>query len=222
MYFIAAKDPDGAYYIEQAENDWHDAIDAFEPIDAINGEVIVYDDTGHKFRVGPEKNLKETKLFWKIKSVEIGEWNFRKGEPYLIDTHENAPDELKRLLLDYIDRTKLEVPSKNSKNLEDLVVLVALEWVKKDMPKDVLVAHGHSSNNRKELESSKLCGCFYCLHIFPPTEIEEWVDTGDTTALCPSCGIDSVLGDASRSQITKEFLSRMHKYWFSGDGIELQ
>lgn len=37
MYFIAAKDPDDKYYIEQIENDWHDAVDGFEPIDIING-----------------------------------------------------------------------------------------------------------------------------------------------------------------------------------------
>jgi hypothetical protein len=214
MYFIAAKGPDDGYYIEQIENDWHDAVDGFEPIDVINGEVIVYDETGHKFWVGPGKNLKETKLFWKIKSVEVGEWNFKEGEPYLIDTHESVPDELKKLLLDYIDRIKLEVPSKNSKNLEDLVLHVALERVKKDIPKDVLGAHGHCNNNKAELESSKLCGCFYCLHIFSPAEIEEWVDSDETTALCPSCGIDSVLGDISGFPITKEFLNRMHKHWF--------
>ena len=58
MYFIAAKDTDNKYYIEQIENDWHDAVDGFEPIDAISGEILIYDHTGHKFTVGPEKEFK--------------------------------------------------------------------------------------------------------------------------------------------------------------------
>jgi len=37
---------------------------------------------------------------------------------------------------------------------------------------------------------------------------------GDDTALCPHCGIDSVIGESSSVPITKEFLGKMKKYWF--------
>lgn len=75
-------------------------------------------------------------------------------------------------------------------------------------------AHVHSANHRQELEASNLAGCFYCCTSFPATRIDDWVDDGGT-AMCPECGIDSVIGDASGFPIADEaFLKRMHSIWF--------
>jgi hypothetical protein len=74
-------------------------------------------------------------------------------------------------------------------------------------------AHERSIRHRDEIEKSALCGCFHCLKTFLPQAIDEWID-GDQTALCPSCGIDSVLGDAGGLPITKELLSEMRAFWF--------
>lgn len=75
-------------------------------------------------------------------------------------------------------------------------------------------AHGHSSVHRDELDRSRICGCFYCCKTFAPAEIDDWVDDG-TTALCPNCGIDSVIGSASNHPVDDEmFLRAMHKRWF--------
>jgi hypothetical protein len=79
-------------------------------------------------------------------------------------------------------------------------------------------AHNRSSNHREEILASDRCGCFYCRQTFPPSEIEEWVDERDgigTTALCPRCGIDSVIGSRSGLPLTWEFLREMHEYWFT-------
>jgi len=65
--------------------------------------------------------------------------------------------------------------------------------------------------------ASLVCGCFYCCAVFPPGGIDEWVDEQDgegQTALCPRCGIDSVIGDRAGFPITPEFLGRMNEYWF--------
>ncbi|WP_237709868.1 cytoplasmic protein [Stutzerimonas stutzeri] len=78
---------------------------------------------------------------------------------------------------------------------------------------DIKEAHKHSIRHRGELRDSEACGCFYCLEIFDYKNIEEWIDDGDT-ALCPGCGIDSVIGSASGFQISREFLSAMKKHWF--------
>jgi len=78
-------------------------------------------------------------------------------------------------------------------------------------------AHKHSSRHRREIQSSTVCGCFYCLATFPPQEIEQWLNEGDSTALCPKCTIDSVIGSASGFPITESFLKRMHAVWFGGD-----
>jgi hypothetical protein len=48
--------------------------------------------------------------------------------------------------------------------------------------------------------------------------IEEWIDEG-TTALCPRCGVDSVLPDnVPRAPLTVELLQEMHAYWFEDKG----
>jgi hypothetical protein len=86
-------------------------------------------------------------------------------------------------------------------------------------PADVHRAHRHSSFHRAELGRSGWCGCFYCLERFDAREVAEWTDRGQT-ALCPYCGIDSVLGDASGYPITEEFLSAMQVRWFAVGGDE--
>ena len=77
---------------------------------------------------------------------------------------------------------------------------------------DLKESHKHSSNHRAEIESSSICGCFYCLSFFPPKDIENWIDN-ETTALCPKCNIDSVIGDSYKT-ISPEFLKEMQEFWF--------
>ena len=79
---------------------------------------------------------------------------------------------------------------------------------------DHILAHQFSVNNRKQLEQSSVCGCFYCRKIFNPNEITEWIPEKSGTALCPCCGIDSVIGEASGFQITEQLLKEMNQYWF--------
>ena len=85
-------------------------------------------------------------------------------------------------------------------------------------PADIREAHHHSAKQRLEIKASTTCGCFYCCSIFEPAKIEDWVDENESgvgqTALCPSCGIDSVLGDKSDISIDPEFLKKMKHYWF--------
>ncbi|CAD6366067.1 hypothetical protein SHEWT2_00730 [Shewanella hafniensis] len=78
---------------------------------------------------------------------------------------------------------------------------------------ELMEAHKHSSNHRTEILSSTTCGCFYCLSIFPPTSVVEWVDDGNT-AICPECDIDSVIGSESGLPISEIFLKEMHECWF--------
>jgi len=65
----------------------------------------------------------------------------------------------------------------------------------------------------KRSKTARFAGAFYCLEVFPPSEIEDWTDDGDT-ALCPKCGIDSVLGSISGYPIERQFLKKMHDQWF--------
>lgn len=79
---------------------------------------------------------------------------------------------------------------------------------------DYIKAHKKSINNKQELKNSKKCGCFNCLNIFNPNEINNWIADTDGTAICPYCNIDSVIAENDELKITKEFLNEMHRYWF--------
>lgn len=74
-------------------------------------------------------------------------------------------------------------------------------------------AHKCSSNHRLQILGSTKCGCFYCQRIFQPSIIEDWTND-DTTALCPFCGMDAVLGDASGFPISKIFFADMYQVYF--------
>jgi hypothetical protein len=75
-------------------------------------------------------------------------------------------------------------------------------------------AHKQTTDHREQVLQSGICGCFYCLGNFAPGEIKDWVDD-DKCALCPRCGIDSVIGDAGGYPVADPaFLKAMHVYWF--------
>ncbi len=79
---------------------------------------------------------------------------------------------------------------------------------------DIRQAHAFCGGHRAQLLQDERCGCFYCLHIFSPIEITDWIDTDGVTALCPHCGIDAVIGESSGYPVTAEFLRQMRRYWF--------
>jgi hypothetical protein len=70
-----------------------------------------------------------------------------------------------------------------------------------------------ASSHRALLAASKVCGCFRCLSFFGNYEIRKWIQQ-DTTALCPRCNEDAVIGDASCPRLTRQLLEEMHKRWF--------
>ena len=79
-----------------------------------------------------------------------------------------------------------------------------------------IAAHQHCIRNHDEVLASESCGCFYCLAVFPTADIKKWIDErdGTTTAACPHCGIDSVIGSSSGYPITPDFLRQMQLHWF--------
>lgn len=90
---------------------------------------------------------------------------------------------------------------------------------------DLITAHRHTVNNWRQVHASRMCGCCNCLHLFTPDEIVAWtgLDVNDLdnpqavdrqTAMCPRCGSEAVLGDASGHPVDPEFLQRMNVAWF--------
>ncbi|MCQ2106028.1 MAG: cytoplasmic protein [Fibrobacter sp.] len=73
--------------------------------------------------------------------------------------------------------------------------------------------HKLSFRNRGVLSSATQCGCFYCKRSFTPSEITEWTDDGEDTALCPYCSIDSVIPDLDNT-LNVELLEAMNRKYF--------
>jgi len=79
---------------------------------------------------------------------------------------------------------------------------------------DYIEAHNYCDNHKASLENDCLCGCFHCLEIFNPKLIKDWIPDESGTAICPYCGIDSIIGESSGFPITRPFLSKMNGYYF--------
>lgn len=81
------------------------------------------------------------------------------------------------------------------------------------------IAGNAAVNNHSEITRSEQCGCFFCLETFPASDVEEWLSServGDTdgSAVCPCCGTDAVIGDASGLPVNGEFLAAVRRRWF--------
>lgn len=80
----------------------------------------------------------------------------------------------------------------------------------------------HSVDNEIEIVKSQRCGCYFCHSIFSARSVKDWLsDERGVSAICPECGMDTVLGDASGIQIDKQLLKNMSKQYF-GDEVSLE
>ena len=50
----------------------------------------------------------------------------------------------------------------------------------------------NSFHNKKDLDKTTVASCYYCCRILLCSQIVSYIDNGDT-ALCPYCGVDSVI-----------------------------
>ena len=75
--------------------------------------------------------------------------------------------------------------------------------------------HKHCNGNRRAIKQGAKAGCFYCLEIFPKEDVDEFDDRD--TAICPKCGIDSVLSQSVFSSLgeLKKALRPMQDRWFN-------
>lgn len=74
--------------------------------------------------------------------------------------------------------------------------------------------------HREAILQSDACGCYYCLARFAPAEIVAWTDVDEQgvgqTALCPRCGVDSVVGFGGNGHalLADEWLRTLHAQAF--------
>lgn len=82
------------------------------------------------------------------------------------------------------------------------------------LPKFAKRLHDQSVLNREQIKLSMECGCFYCLKVYPAFRVDDWTDKGNT-GLCPLCGVDAVIPDASLDRpLTVELLEGLQATYF--------
>ena len=69
--------------------------------------------------------------------------------------------------------------------------------------------------NKKIILSGNKAACYYCCKIFDSKEVVDFIKEkdGDSTALCPRCGIDTLISD-SQAELSPEFIKAMQQHYF--------
>lgn len=81
---------------------------------------------------------------------------------------------------------------------------------------DYIRALIYSYGNKPDIDKSKICGCYYCLELYPKQDIYEWITDihDEPTALCPFCDQPTVLTDIFKPDLDIDFLKTVHDYWY--------
>lgn len=73
----------------------------------------------------------------------------------------------------------------------------------------------HIKNNEIEILGSQKAGCFFCGHEYSARKINDWANSRKgMSAICPVCGVASVIGDASGLPTDSAFLKETGKQLF--------
>ena len=122
-------------------------------------------------------------------------------------------------LLDYDSPSHLDLADYKKRYEKYLLLYPDYTWGKYGNPEitdedECRLAHRYCAANEAYVHESDKCGCFFCLKTFGARDVVNWLDDSDgKTAVCPYCGVDSVLPD-SKADISEEFLEKMYKEWF--------
>lgn len=74
----------------------------------------------------------------------------------------------------------------------------------------------HTRNNEIEMLHSKKAGCLFCGHIIDARKVNKWTsDLSSPSAICPRCGMNMILGDASGHDISRTKIDEIQEFILS-------
>lgn len=73
--------------------------------------------------------------------------------------------------------------------------------------------HTYSAHNRSRIAVADKCYCFHCKAVLDSREITDYADHGQT-AICPKCGIDSIIPDSIDEPLNEKTVAELNQYWF--------
>ncbi len=76
--------------------------------------------------------------------------------------------------------------------------------------------------NDREILNSDTCSCIFCRQTYSAREISDWIPNPDGTlnAICPICGMDTVIGDKKQGRIDHDDLKEINLRFFGEDYME--
>lgn len=85
----------------------------------------------------------------------------------------------------------------------------------------IKLLHEHCSDNELEILQSDKCSCFFCRQTYSARNVNDWAtEDGKMTAICPECGMTSVIGDACGIPMDKTLLKEMNLQYFGENYME--
>ncbi|MGF7229210.1 MAG: hypothetical protein ACQR33_04460 [Candidatus Saccharibacteria bacterium] len=103
-YVIASIERDRVE-VDVIVSDPTDYVSQFEPIDVVNGKMLAWDENGGLYHFGPERRAEKPQKL--ITVVDVGHWNFEKGEPYLMKIVDNQEDLMREALVDFLNKERV-------------------------------------------------------------------------------------------------------------------
>lgn len=77
-------------------------------------------------------------------------------------------------------------------------------------------------SNDREILNSDTCSCIFCRQTYSARDISDWISNPDGTlnAICPICGMDTVIGDRKQGRIDHDDLKEINLRFFGEDFME--
>ena len=93
-----------SYSLQEVVEDWKPSIFTTEPVDAVEGRLVVIDEVGNKFTIASPRDIpRESRKILGVGVVNIGSWDQASGEPGLVDTGEVDPELLRQIIGAYLN-----------------------------------------------------------------------------------------------------------------------
>lgn len=76
----------------------------------------------------------------------------------------------------------------------------------------------HTKNNEIDILNSKKCSCLFCRQTYDARRVSDWSNENNKiSAVCPECGMNAVVGDASGFSLDHDTLKQLNLTYFGED-----
>jgi len=131
MNYIIATNDSNNFQLDTITDDVKGYASRWEPIDVVNGQMIVWDELGTKYVFRTNKPVDDPQKHGKFLSgVDVGEWDFSNGEPILEEVIKDDISTLRGLLVNYLNIKNKSQQNTEADNYSDYSINQLIDKVK--------------------------------------------------------------------------------------------